>query len=302
MPLGPFSGRSTSLFRMSPPKLRCPSGSTDDNVNLYFVRSALGYLRSSTHVRDVIDWDPRPHPFYICEPLKAFYAKQGHDSFEFDPSKTLATIHWVESMSADFGNELRTLYNFGGVLSYSNINERIYHTVFFIPPTADETELAARKDKHLPQFRGPASITKTLTSITFELRFKNRTYKRCLSELRRYRATPILKVDPVAWKLKEEVKPVRYRRPSWGPAQRAFLKHWTQKALDQGLIVSAGYKSAWASRPVLVPKHRGDAPKGTVPDDMRVCMDYIAVNERIKRLVDQYPDVHVHSCMISVIL
>ena len=67
---------------------------------------------------------------------------------------------------------------------------------FFIPPTAEEAELAARKAKHLPQFRGPAHITKVLTPTTFELRFKNRTYKRCLSELRRYRATgePLLDV------------------------------------------------------------------------------------------------------------
>ena len=41
---------------------------------------------------------------------------------------------------------------------------------------------------------------------------------------------------------------------------------------------------------MLVPKYRGDTPKGAVPDDIRVCIDYIAVNERIKRLVDQYPD------------
>ena len=67
---------------------------------------------------------------------------------------------------------------------------------FFIPPTAEEAELAARKAKHLPQFRGPARITRVLTPTTFELRFKNRTYKRCLSELRRYRATgePLLDV------------------------------------------------------------------------------------------------------------
>ena len=36
----------------------------------------------------------------------------------------------MESLSADFGDELRTLYNFGGVLSCSNINERIYHAVY----------------------------------------------------------------------------------------------------------------------------------------------------------------------------
>ena len=129
LPWGQFSGPST-LFRMAPPKLRYPSGSTDDNVNLHFIRSALGYLRSSTYVRDVIDWDARPHPFYIYEPLKIFYVNQGFPGFKFDPSKTLATLQWVESISPDFARELRTLYNFGGVLSYSNINERIYHTVY----------------------------------------------------------------------------------------------------------------------------------------------------------------------------
>ena len=100
---------------------------------------------------------------------------------------------------------------------------------------------------------------------------------------------PALDVEPVEWQLKEGGKPVRCRKPNWGPAQRAFLTHWTRKALKQGLIVRAD-KSEWASRPVLVPKYRGDTPKGAIPDDIRVCIDYITVNERIKRLVDQYPD------------
>jgi len=100
---------------------------------------------------------------------------------------------------------------------------------------------------------------------------------------------PALDVEPIEWQMKEGGKPVRCKKPNWGPAQRAFLIHWTKKALKQGLIVRAS-KSAWASRPVLVPKYRGDTPKGAVPDDIRVCIDYIAVNERIKRLVDQYPD------------
>jgi len=101
---------------------------------------------------------------------------------------------------------------------------------------------------------------------------------------------PALKVKPVEWQLKQEnPSPVRCKRPNWGPAQRSFLKHWTRKALDQGLIVPAD-KSQWASRPVLVAKYRGDTPKGSVPDDIRICIDYIAVNEKIKRLVDQYPD------------
>ena len=35
--------------------------------------------------------------------------------------------------------------------------------VFFIPPTAEEAELAKRKAKHMPQHRGPATITKVMT-------------------------------------------------------------------------------------------------------------------------------------------
>ena len=59
---------------------------------------------------------------------------------------------------------------------------------FFIPPTAEEAELAKRKAKHMPQYRGPATITKVMTPTTFTLTHKGRTYQRCLSELRPYRA------------------------------------------------------------------------------------------------------------------
>ena len=97
---------------------------------------------------------------------------------------------------------------------------------------------------------------------------------------------PALDIDPVEWQLKPGVKPVRCKRPNWGPAQKAFLIDWTRKALKQGLIVPAD-KTGWASRPVLVPKYRGDTAKGDVPDDIRVCVDYIAVNELIRKLVDQ---------------
>ena len=40
----------------------------------------------------------------------------------------------------------------------------------------------------MPQFRGPATITKVMTPTTFTLRYGNREYQRCLSELRPYRA------------------------------------------------------------------------------------------------------------------
>ena len=54
---------------------------------------------------------------------------------------------------------------------------------FFIPPSAEEAELTARKTKHLPQFRGPATITKVMTPTTFTLTYEGHTYQRCLSEL-----------------------------------------------------------------------------------------------------------------------
>ena len=60
---------------------------------------------------------------------------------------------------------------------------------FFIPPTAEEAEMAARKSKHMPQFRGPAVITKVMTPTTFEIIHDAKKYKRCLSELRPYKAS-----------------------------------------------------------------------------------------------------------------
>ena len=120
-----------SLFRMAAPALKYPTGSIDENVNAHFVRSALGYLRSSTFVRDIIDWDPRPHPFYHFEQLKRFANAHGYPDYVFDPSKTLPTLQWVESISPSFGHSLRMLYNSGGIIiSYSNINERIPHRLF----------------------------------------------------------------------------------------------------------------------------------------------------------------------------
>ena len=124
-----FQGPST-IFRQSPPKLQYPSGSIDEGINLHFVRSALGYLRSSTYVRDIIDWDPRPHPFYHYQPLKDLAATQGYTNYQFDPTKTLQTLNWVQNIAPSFATHLREIYNFGGVLSYSNINEQIYHVVY----------------------------------------------------------------------------------------------------------------------------------------------------------------------------
>jgi len=49
-------------------------------------------------------------------------------------------------------------------------------------------------------------------------------------------------------------------------------------------------KSAWASRPVLVAKYRGNSAKGNVPDGIRTCVDFTAVNKHIIKLPPQYTD------------
>ena len=97
LPWGDNLKTPTFLFRVAPPKLRYPTGSNDENINAHFVRSALGYLRSSTYVRDVIDWDPRPHPFYQYQPLTAFATANGFPDFVFEPSSTLSTPSWPSS-------------------------------------------------------------------------------------------------------------------------------------------------------------------------------------------------------------
>ena len=61
--------------------------------------------------------------------------------------------------------------------------------MFYIPPSADEAKKAGRKMKHLPHFRGPAIVTKALSATTYEIKFKERTYKRSVAELRRYNAS-----------------------------------------------------------------------------------------------------------------
>ena len=100
---------------------------------------------------------------------------------------------------------------------------------------------------------------------------------------------PMKGVEPHVFKMKQDVKPIYCKRPNWGPHQRKFLTLWVQKAIDQDLIEPAP-KSQWASRPVIVGKFRGKTAKTDVPDGMRVCVDFTAVNEFIVKQPPQYTD------------
>ena len=106
-------------------------------------------------------------------------------------------IKAMQATAAAFGTHLRQvqqreakdraeMLNLKGSAPKLQVGDKV---CFFIPPTAEEAELAQRKAKHMPQYRGPATITKVMTPTTFELAYGNRKYKRCLSELRPYHAS-----------------------------------------------------------------------------------------------------------------
>jgi len=59
---------------------------------------------------------------------------------------------------------------------------------FYIPPTADEAKQAGRKQKHLPHWRGPATVTKVLSGSTYAIEHHDCKYQRSAAELRRYKA------------------------------------------------------------------------------------------------------------------
>jgi transposase InsO family protein len=100
---------------------------------------------------------------------------------------------------------------------------------------------------------------------------------------------PMKGIPQHSFKIKEGVKPVYCRRPYWGPQTRKYLTQWTDWALEEGLIEPAP-EASWASRIVIAPKYRGDTAKSDVPDDLRVCVDFTAVNANIEKMVPTYPD------------
>ena len=100
---------------------------------------------------------------------------------------------------------------------------------------------------------------------------------------------PMKDATPHVFKMKKDVKPIYCKRPNWGPSQRKYLEQWTKKAIRQGLMEPAP-NSQWASRPVLVGKYRGTTAKTDVPDGIRTCVDFTAVNEYIVKQPPQYTD------------
>ena len=118
-----------SLFKSAPPMIKYPTGITDPNQIRFYKIRIDGYLRSSPAVRQIID-GRRQHPFLKHTTLNDFAASKGIPNYVFDTAKTFTTIKWVEESDTTLASELKDLYNFGGIYSYSSINEQIYMTYF----------------------------------------------------------------------------------------------------------------------------------------------------------------------------
>ena len=90
------------------------------------------------------------------------------------------------------GPETLVHANSVGVSKKYRVGDKV---TFFIPPTAAQAKVAGRKPKHLPNFRGPASIVEVLSDTTYKLEYRGRSYKRSAAELRPYKAkTPPLQL------------------------------------------------------------------------------------------------------------
>jgi hypothetical protein len=78
--------------------------------------------------------------------------------------------------------------------------------------------------------------------------------------------------------LKEDAKARWCPQPRWGTAQSTFLSMWAEKMLQDGGATRA-FTSRWASRIHLAPKRAADGSQ-----TIRVCGDYVTVNEEIVKL------------------
>ena len=81
---------------------------------------------------------------------------------------------------------------------------------FFIPPTAREAEQLGRKAKHIAHYKGPALITRQLSSTTFAIKYKGRIFNRCLSELRPYRSDEQPNLVGMASKANTDLKIINF--------------------------------------------------------------------------------------------
>ena len=130
LPWESAGSKITSLYKSAPPKLVYPAASRDERVNTRFVKQMDMYLFKNYQVRSVLVGE-RPHPFADYPRLKQYWSALGYGSWQFDPTKTFATLDVIrENGHLDFHQELTELLWFGGVVSYGNTMRETYATIY----------------------------------------------------------------------------------------------------------------------------------------------------------------------------
>ena len=121
---------TSSLYKVSPPKITYPAGSRDEEVNKRFIKEMDMHFFSNFQVRQVLVGD-RPHPFLGYDRLAQYWQQRGLTDWHFDTSKTFATLQEIhDNGHTDFHQELYELLWFGGVLSYGNIMRETYAILY----------------------------------------------------------------------------------------------------------------------------------------------------------------------------
>ena len=126
-----FAGNKfTSLYKASPPKLKYPGGSRDENINKRFLKRMDMFLNKNFLVRSVLRGDT-PHPFSTYDRLKQYWHKLGYPDWVFNTSETFATLNAIKiNGHLAFHAELSELLWFGGVVSYGNIMSEVYTIIY----------------------------------------------------------------------------------------------------------------------------------------------------------------------------
>jgi len=168
------------------------------------------YVRLMEHV-----WNTSYHSVLQCTPFEAAHGLPARSALDTlvqqDHSPTDARLMTKDDLSAmrdtakAFEEQIGFLrleaarrnaqQNRRGTLRKFKVGDRV---CFYIPPSEREAQNMGRKPKHMLQYKGPAIVKEVLSNTTYKIKFEDRIYYRCLSELRLYKSTRLPVDLPIA--------------------------------------------------------------------------------------------------------
>ena len=109
---------------------------------------------------------------------------------------------------------------------------------------------------------------------------------------------PLKYAKPHIFQLKPDAKPVQLPKPKFGYEEAKHINKWLEWATNckdpddpnsEPLVIKAE-TTQWASHLLLVGKYNADTPKTSTPDGIRVCGNFVMVNNRLQKLIPTYSD------------